>query len=251
MNRHREFLQILFRILEERRVPYCIQRNYEDLYDQGNLDIDLVCEPEALSSFNDSVQQAADASAYRLVLRTRYINHSQVFRHPEAGFIRLDVETEIRWRVFPLLSAKAIIGLRRRRDDFYVPHPRHESVILFAAAIWRGLLSERYRTQLAGLYDELKDPDQLRRTFRAVFGRAGDALADCQAVIATEPPSRRLLKESRQSIITNALRHRPNRRAVLAYLLTDARRLTQRLRRHHHVGRNPPRERGACDSMRA
>jgi thymidylate kinase len=230
MNRRREFLQALFQKLDERGVAYCVQRNYEDLYTNNASDIDFVCEAESLGSFNFCLERAATLTGYRLVLRTRYINYSQVFWYPEDSFMRLDLETEIRWRVFPILSAKAINCLRRRKGDFYVPHPRHESVILFAAGIWRGTLSERYRIQLAGLYQELKDLEQLRRTFRAVFGHIGDALAECQSVIASQEPSPGLLKAARRSIVGNALRHRPNRLAVLRYLMLDARRLAQRVR---------------------
>ena len=192
MNPRGEFLSALFRILEEHSVPYCVQRNYENIYAESDSDIDLAVEPEHVASLNECLAKAAVTANYRLIQSARYVNYSHVFSPPagashstpdprHSGLLRVDVETEIRWRCFPILSAKAIIGLRRRLEAFYIPHPRHESIILLAAAIWRSYLSDRYREQLARLYPQVPNPEELRRTFRSAFGSCGDDLAALQA----------------------------------------------------------------------
>src|SRR3954465_8342687 len=151
------FLGALFQTLEREKLPYCVLRNYDRLYEPTSSDIDLAVEPEDIAQMTQGLEEAARATGFRFVHRARYINYSFVYWHPAAGFIRVDFETEVRWRIFPVLTAKAVIGLRRRMGDFYVPHPRHESVILFVASIWRSQITQRYRDQLALLYHQAGD----------------------------------------------------------------------------------------------
>src|SRR6266404_4501433 len=185
----RKFLTALFQSLEGENVPYCVLRNYEKIYDDESSDVDLAVEPEDVKRLSRSLEEAAEASGFRFVHRARYINHSFVYWHPMEGFIRLDFETEIRWRIFPVLTAKSVIGLRRRSGVFYIPHPRHESVILFVAIIWRGQISQRYRSQLARLYEQVGNEAELKRTFFSTFGSSGEKLAAYQArILAEEPP---------------------------------------------------------------
>src|SRR5438445_43928 len=144
MNPRGEFLSALFRTLDQKSVPYCVQRNYQNIYAESSSDVDLLVELEHLAAINECLTKAAATTDYHLIHTARYINYSYVFS-PLLGarpsplaprpslLLRLDIETEIRWRCFPILSAKAVIGLRRKQDGFYVPHPRHESVILFGA----------------------------------------------------------------------------------------------------------------------
>jgi thymidylate kinase len=251
-NPRKEFLSSLFRILDQKEIPYCVLRNYQNIYENTTSDIDLAVEPEQVLKVKQCLAEAAAASNHRFVLRARYVNYSYVYWHPAGGFIRIDLETEVRWRIFPVLTAKSIVGLRRREGAFYIPHPRHESVVLFVASIWRRNLSERYRQQLARLYQELVGEaprlaisasgvtptpltaatgvQQLQRTFRAAFGAIGDKFAERQAHIANAVAGRGLWRAARRSLVRNAFRDAPTRRACLGYLISDARRLWDRLR---------------------
>jgi hypothetical protein len=177
MSPRKEFLLALFRILDQKAVPYCVLRNYANIYENTSSDVDVAVEPEHVLRFKDCLTEAAAASNHHLVLRARYINYSYVYWHAEGGFVRVDIETEVRWHIFPVLTAKAIVGLRRRKGAFYIPHPRHESAILWSAAIWRGQLSDRYRSQLARLYEQATTPREFQRTFIASFGAIGRELA--------------------------------------------------------------------------
>src|SRR5438105_13548764 len=105
MNPRGEFLSALFRILDEKSVPYCVQRNYENIYAESSSDVDFAVEPEHLESLNACFAKAAAAANYRLIHTARYVNYSYVFWHPEdagdsipgtrhSSLLRLDVETE-------------------------------------------------------------------------------------------------------------------------------------------------------------
>ncbi len=225
-----ELLTAFFRILDEKGVPYCVLRNYQNIYQDTSSDIDLAVEPERVTEMKACLHEAAAATGHNLVLRARYVNFSYVYWHPQGGFIRVDLETEVRWRVFPILTAKSIVTLRRKEGAFYIPHPRHESAILFTAAIWRGFLSERYRKQLARLYAQVANPEELQRTFRAAFGSVGKRLAACQGRVLEQTPDRHLWPAARWSLLKNAFRDAPTRRALFAYLSADFQRLSERLR---------------------
>src|SRR5262249_1598162 len=108
------FLSALFKSLELNGVPYCVLRNYEAIYEDTGSDIDLAVEPEDIKRLTQSLEEAGRASGFSFVQRAWYINYSFVYRHETAGFLRIDFETEVRWRIFPVLTAKSVIGLRRR-----------------------------------------------------------------------------------------------------------------------------------------
>src|SRR5580765_7459865 len=118
MNSRKAFLLALFRILEEKKVPYAVVRNYEDIYSSTTTDVDVAVESEELVRFKQCLAEAAATTGHVEVLRARYVNFSYVYLHPEGGFLRIDAETETRWRVFPVLSAKAVVALRRKHAEF-------------------------------------------------------------------------------------------------------------------------------------
>jgi hypothetical protein len=229
-NGRRTFLTKLFALLDQKGLRYCILRNYQTIYEQGSSDVDLIVEPADVMRARECLVEVAQQTDYKLVHRARYVNYSDVYWHPESEFLRLDIETEVRWRVFTALSANAVLNLRRRLEEFYVPHPRHESVILFVAALWRRHLSDRYRQQLSRLYVELRNPVEVERTFRATFGRVGPELARYQSSGMTTDLPRKIWGEIRRSMLRNSLRDAPGRRALLSYLRLDVARLEERLR---------------------
>src|SRR3954470_23921914 len=235
-----EFLSALFKILERHGVGYCVLRNYENLYEDESSDVDLAVQPEDVPGLEVSLAEAGDASGHRLVQRARFINYSHVYWNSDGGFLRVDFDTEFRWRIFPVLTAKSVITLRRREGEFYVPHPRHESVILLLAATERAELSERYRAKLGRLYDQLASPEELTRTFCSAFGLAGSDLALCQEEAAN--PVREVQNEivsgsgsalwrrGRTSLVRDSFRDRPSRRLLWKYLRGDVRRLWERMK---------------------
>jgi thymidylate kinase len=226
----REFLLALFRILHRRRVPYCVLRNYAQIYDDASSDVDLIVEQRNLGRAREALTDAAAESGHRLVHRTRYVNHSFVYWSEVGGFLRVDVDTEIRWRVFPILSAAEIVRHRRKEAEFHIPHPAHEAVVLLSAAVWRGALSDRYRRQLARLRELSGDGAELARAFKAAFGRAGGALAPALPAIRHPGPNDVNWGAVRASIILNTFQSPKKIKAFFCYLASDLTRLWQRLR---------------------
>jgi thymidylate kinase len=225
------FLTTFFASLERNGVRYCVMRNYDNLYGDASTDVDMLLSPYSLERFERCLREAADQAGFQFVHSARYVNYSHVFWHPRAGFIRIDFETQLRWRLFTLLNARELLDRRRRYQEFFIPHPEDESAILFLAALWRGQLSERYRRQLAALHLACQDADGLRRTLKRAFGEAGGALADFQAQAITEPFDQAVVKRVRRSLLFLTPRHWWRLTALLRNTGSDFIRLRSRLRR--------------------
>jgi len=226
-----EFLTTFFVSLEANGVRYCLMRNYDDLYADVATDVDILLSSYSLERFERCLHEAAAQSGFHFVHSARYVNYSRVFWHPRAGFIRIDFETDVRWRLFTVLNARELLDRRRRHQEFFIPHPADESAILFVAAIWRGWISERYRRQLAALQLACPEATDLRRTLVRAFGAAGDELADFQAQAATGTFDEALVKRVRRSLLFQAHRHGWRLVALVRNTISDFIRLEQRLRR--------------------
>ncbi len=170
MSTRRALLEELFRRLDERQIPCCVQRNYAHLFDDTSSDVDLLTLPERVLDLITCCESAASAVGQRLVQRTRFVNHSLVFWDGANGFVRIDVDTEKRWQRHHLLTAAEILQQRRRVSTFDVPDPRHECVIVLTQALWQGKLSERYAERLQELKPEITDPNSLTDIFGTTFG---------------------------------------------------------------------------------
>ena len=227
----RKFLTTLFKSLEANGVRYCLLRNYENLYASADTDVDLIVSEYSLDRFENCLRSAAERTDFHFVHSARYVNYSYVFWNQLAGFIRIDFETEVRWRFFTVLSAREVLDRRRRHEEFFVPHPEDESTVLYVAAIWRNLLSERYRKQLATLYASCPDPASLQRALVRAFGDAGRALADFQAQAATETFDLKLAARVRRSLAFRTHGKWWRVKALLANAASDGYRLWNRARR--------------------
>ncbi|MDB6123742.1 MAG: Thymidylate kinaselike protein [Pedosphaera sp.] len=220
----------MFSLLDANSIRYCILRNYDNIFDDATSDIDLLVAAEDLIRFKEALHLAAARANHRFVHRARYVNYSYVFWNTESSFLRIDFETEVRWRTFPILSADSIMGLRQRHEGFFIPHPCHESVILFLAAIWRNSLSERYRQQLARLYMACPDKEQLRQTYLRAFGGIGNALVEFHAQIQTGDFEKSIGPRLRSSIYRNSVLRPGNLRSLIAHIFADTQRLWERVR---------------------
>lgn len=231
MNTRAHFLKALFRSLEAGGIAYCVLRNHEGLFQSATTaDVDLLIEENDLAKFSENLQSAASKSGLRFVHHARYVNHSCVFWSSQSNFIRIDFDTEIRWRLFPILSARTILDARQKQDGVYIPHPRHESVVLFSQAMWTGCLEQRYCRRLAQLHD-FCDKGDLRRTYREAFGNQGDSLAELHAHVIDREFTKALCSALKRSVIRKTIAHSRSWLSFARNFVGDVRRFWQRLRR--------------------
>lgn len=221
MSTRRELLEEFFRRLDARQIAVCVQRNYARLGDETDSDVDLLVPPKRLREVVDCCLAAAAATRHRLVQRTRFVNHSLVFWNGAEGFVRIDLDTEKRWRRFHLLTAEQILQHRRRYTVFDVPDPRHECVILLTQALWQSQLSPRYTARLQELATEIGDKPSRVRVFEEAFGLGEDLLEQL-----ADPE---LLPRLRRAVRRSVLRQPTRALRSLRYVFSDLVRLFVRL----------------------
>lgn len=186
MTSRREFLRRIFAQLDAEQIPWCVLRNFDEVFASSGSDIDLMAQAKDVPRMLGVCRAVAQDSGHRLVQRTRFVNHSWVFWHPpddpaaSAGeFIRIDVDTEVRWRLFHVVSAHEVLRERQRSGEMNVPAPKHEREILRAQTAWRGVPTERYTCRLAALGAQPEAPSAMRRAIaaRALMSPSGWARA--------------------------------------------------------------------------
>jgi hypothetical protein len=172
-----QFLSDLFAAFESAGIPYCISRNAAEIFENTGSDVDLVVSPADLKSAERLCREVAGKNGYRLALRTRFTNLCLLFWTHTADFVRIDIEPGVRWKLFPVVSARELLENRKREGSFFVPSAIGEAMVLAAKVAWMGKLSERYGQRLETLHREtggFPDADEDARKIIG-FARKGDS----------------------------------------------------------------------------
>ncbi len=148
----REFLEALFKELDQRSIAYVVLRNFDSVFDESSTDVDLLA-GDADGIFCAAVN-AANATGHKLVQKTRFVNHSWVWWNGDESFTRVDVDTELRWRCFQSIATREILDGRIRQGPFFVPCPDHEAEGIRVNVANRGGREARYDQRLGELGSE-------------------------------------------------------------------------------------------------
>ncbi|MGD0060345.1 MAG: hypothetical protein ABSD58_13095 [Verrucomicrobiia bacterium] len=229
MTPREQLLLELFRRLEEQDVRYCVLRNFENVFVDLDTDVDLLVTEGELGRFRDCLVAAAAATDHQIIQQNRFVNFSYVLWNGGDRLVRIDVETEVRWRVFEVLSSEEVLAARHREGSFYVPHPNHEYVGLLLQTIWTDHLRDRYRDRLTALVERCQDIASLQAELVRALGPMGASLVD--ATRLNQAAAEDWLGKLRHSMIRKTLLTPSRALRSFRHFLTDARRLLGRLRR--------------------
>jgi hypothetical protein len=163
MKTRRDFLLRLFALLDERSLPFVVLRNFDSVFEDTDSDVDLLTHPRNLNAVYSAALDAARQTSHRLVQRVRFVNHSWVFWNGADGFVRVDVDTAIRWRWLGALDADTVLSARVRQKDFPVPGAEHQAEILRVQIATIGHAEERYQRRLTELGAQTTDAVRERR----------------------------------------------------------------------------------------
>jgi thymidylate kinase len=217
----------LFRRLEEQNLRFCVLRNFQNLFDDLDTDVDLLVEKRDLARARDCLVAASTATNHQIILLNRFVNFSYVLWNGADQLVRIDLQTEERWRIFEVLSAGEILTARRREGPFYVPHANHRYVILLTQSVWKNHLQDRYRDRLIGLATGSPDVAALQAQLVRAFGPMGPRMLDVTYLVNAEA----WLGKLRRAIIRKTLLTPGRALKSFGHLLTDSRRLLARLLR--------------------
>lgn len=166
------FLQAWFSALEDASVSWACLRNAGEVLQVGPSDVDLLVAPRHIKEFLATLHEVAQRQGARLLQSTRFASASRVYLPTEGPPFRIDFETRLSWRGFPVLPAEPLLA-RRRRAEFWVLDPADELGVLILATVWRGGLSERYRERILAILRQGQDPAEISERFQEAFGSAG------------------------------------------------------------------------------
>jgi len=145
------FLAACLQALRSAEIPFCISRNHHEFWEEGPSDVDMMVSNCRLQEAALCLESAARQTGYRLVARMLFDNLCLVFHAPGAGYVRLDLDTAVRWHTRTLLAADEILESRIDQDGLPIPRPQHEALILLCQCAWSGKAKASYRERLREL----------------------------------------------------------------------------------------------------
>lgn len=145
----RDFMQRLFTLLDQEGVKYVVLRNFDAVFAESDSDVDILT-PDA-ARFYAIAARAAAATDHRPVQQTRFANHSRVYWNGAGSFTRIDVDTSLRWRIFPALDESGVLARRVRDGEFFIPSPSDEIAVLRLNIVWYPAGAPKYVARLAEL----------------------------------------------------------------------------------------------------
>jgi len=159
-----EFLRQVIQKLDASGIAWCCLRNHKEMFEDSRSDVDLMVLREDIPLFESLLEESCRETGSCLAQEASYLNFSRTYFTPASQWVRIDYESEIRWRVFPVLRARSVLLRRVRRDGLWVASAPDEAVVLWIAALFRHSLSDRYRLRLQELAAEM--PDSLPETLK-------------------------------------------------------------------------------------
>jgi len=157
------FLRLLFRLLDEHDVRYCVLHSYEGLPDELPSDLDLAVHPRDVAKLPFVFRALAD-QGYRPVQRVNYAVKGYCFdfiwfEGLSLNSVSVDITYEYRRGGLILTPGEKLVAGRRKRGDFWVPDPKVEFAYLLAKKTFKGGVPAHQENRLKLLVEALGRPE--------------------------------------------------------------------------------------------
>lgn len=141
----REFLKILFQILDDNSVRYCVLHSWRSLPDAIATDLDIGVHPDDKRGFAATLAEMK-ANGYSPVQNLNYFVNAYyiVFAWFEGSTLRfaaLDIIFEHRRGGIILPTGETMVANRRREKNFWIPDPAVEFGYLLSKKAWKRSIS--------------------------------------------------------------------------------------------------------------
>lgn len=224
-----EFLRVLIQKMDASGVAWCCLRNHQEMFADTRSDVDLMVLPEDIPLFETFLGEACGETGTRLAQEASYLNFSRTYLTPAGQWVRIDYESEVRWRIFPVLQARRVLLRRIRSDGLWIASPADEAVVLWIAALFRRFLSDRYRSRLLALDQKLRGSfPSARKVYREAFGHVGAPLLERQPDWLKVEDLRPLWNELKLALVLRVFLHPALGGRFLSYFLYDLKRIVHR-----------------------
>jgi hypothetical protein len=225
-----EFLGLVIQKLDASGIAWCCLRNHREMFVDSRSDVDLLVLPEDIPVFESLLEESCRETGTCLAQEASYLNFSHTYLTPSGQWVRIDYESEIRWRIFPVLRARSVLLRRIRREGLWVASAPDEAVVLWIAALFRHSLSDRYRFRLQELAAEMQDsfPEALK-VYREAFGRLGPRLWKIQQAFPADIDFASLWLDLKSTLVLRGFLGFSRARHLFSYFRYDLSRAVHRM----------------------
>jgi len=159
----RQFITASFGAWQQAGIPFVVLRNYENLPQATTNDIDVLVEPGQRRQAEQMLIRTAGECGYKLHLRAEYATLALYFSAAESrSQIHFDLFDGFTWRGIPFLDSEPFHQGKLPRNNFFIPHPAHESVCnLLSSLVYTGKLKSKYQ---AGISANFASHSEIART---------------------------------------------------------------------------------------
>ena len=183
MNKMADFLTHLFDVWNTNGIRYLILRNYEELPEFTDNDIDILLAPDQRASAEVLLVQAASEKGWHLHNVGEFACRALwLFNQKTLEQVHIDLMCGIRWHTFQFADYGRMLERRVPFKNFYIPTPEDESAVsLLTRLVYGGYVKEKYKEGIRR--SALGGKDEMVRTMRPW---AGGDLAEKLVLLASE-----------------------------------------------------------------
>lgn len=179
------FLRLLFRLLEENGIRYCVLHSWEELPDNLPSDLDMAVHPGDRGKLPSAFRALQD-NGYQLVQCLNYFAKAYyfVFFWFENNGLRsaaVDIIFEHRRSGLISLSGEELISGRQKFKDFWVASPATEFTYLLAKRTWKRSVSSPQVRRLKHLVEDLGQPQAQKLAGKIFLGKLKARVVDACA----------------------------------------------------------------------
>lgn len=167
-------VSLLFELLEKKKIPYLVLRNYQNLPERplAGSDVDLLINKEDEKRYFFTLKNALLKSGGFILLKFRQPNCLSCFIYQKKPFSLgtwIDAFTEISTKGFVFADSKFLLKNRRRHQKgFFIPSSGGEAATLFVKEVFsQPFIRERYRPKISELIKE--DKENFFKTLKPYF----------------------------------------------------------------------------------
>lgn len=127
-----EFLVQLFIVLEQRKITYCILRNYQTLPESIDHDIDMLVSPSDIRAFDQCIRSVSKDTDWSLIIRPKRYGYMSYWYQSNTTeeVVHFDIWSKINWKGWRWMDEAAILNKRTKYRQFYIPALNDEVAIL-------------------------------------------------------------------------------------------------------------------------
>lgn len=173
----RDFLIHLFSAWNTDDVHYLLLRNYETLPEHVDNDLDILIDKRDFKKALLLLYSVANSSGFLVhnhcpfACDAIYLCHQQSRRQ-----VHLDLMSEVRWHLFPIIDSGDFLATRRSFKSFYIPaESREATASLCTHLVYRGRVKEKYKEVV--LRTAVRDFDALEGCLKKNLGSLGRPVA--------------------------------------------------------------------------